>query len=116
MCCQRLYVEITSAKHHSAVCIVVRPVNMDNVVNKLDVQQLVWSEYSQTSNITHNKSQSLNVSYLVLQSSLPNPLRSGVKSIIQLQLSDQQLYFSKVLIMIMVYGMFGLFDYFSCDR
>ena len=36
--------------------------------------------YHQTSNISHTKSQNLNVSRLVLQLSLPNPLKPGVKS------------------------------------
>ena len=34
--------------------------------------------YRQTSNIRHTKSQNLNVSYLVLQLSLPYPLKPGV--------------------------------------
>ena len=37
------------------------------------------NDYSQTSNIRDNKSQHLNVSRLVLQMSLPNPLKPGVK-------------------------------------
>ena len=36
--------------------------------------------YRQTSNISSTKSQNLNVSHLVLQLSLPNPLKPGVKS------------------------------------
>ena len=54
----------------------------------------------QTSNIRHNKSQNLNVSHLVVQLSLPNPLKQGVKlrmkllqqhqqAMLQLHLSDQ---------------------------
>ena len=37
-------------------------------------------EYHQTSNISHTKSQNLNVSHLVLKLSLPNPLKPGVKN------------------------------------
>ena len=36
--------------------------------------------YCQTSNISGTNSQNLNVSRLILQLSLPNPLRPGVKS------------------------------------
>ena len=36
-------------------------------------------KYHQTSNIGHTKSQNLNVSYLVLQLSLPNPLKPKMK-------------------------------------
>ena len=36
--------------------------------------------YPQTSNIRDTKSQKLNISRLVLQLSLPNPLKPGVKS------------------------------------
>ena len=36
--------------------------------------------YHKISNISRTKSQNLNDSHLVLQSSLPNPLRPGVKS------------------------------------
>ena len=34
----------------------------------------------QISNISHTKSQSLNVSHLVLQLALPNPLKPGIKT------------------------------------
>ena len=37
-------------------------------------------EYCQSSNIWHTKSQNLTVSHLILQLSLPNPLKPGVKS------------------------------------
>ena len=62
------------------------------------------SIYRKTSCISHTKSQNLNVSHLVLQLSLPNPLKTGVKSslmmyleqrrqaMLQLHLSDQQFY------------------------
>ena len=58
--------------------------------------------YQKTSSISRTKSQNLNASRLVLQLSLPNPLKPGVKSrmkmqleqrrqaMLQLQLSDQQ--------------------------
>ena len=36
-------------------------------------------KYLQTSNISGTKSQNLNVSHLVLQLPLPNPLKPGVK-------------------------------------
>ena len=60
--------------------------------------------YRQISNIRRTKSQTLNVSCLVLQLSLPNPLKPGIKSrkkmlleqlrqaMLQLHLSDQQFY------------------------
>ena len=38
------------------------------------------TKYPQTSSIRHTKSQNLNVSHLILQLSLPNPLKPGVKS------------------------------------
>ena len=37
-------------------------------------------KYRQTNDIRHTKSQNLNVSHLVLQLSLPNPWKPGVKS------------------------------------
>ena len=58
--------------------------------------------YRKISNIRRTNSQNLNDSHLVLQSSLPNPLKPGVKSrmkiwleqrrqaMLQLYLSDQQ--------------------------
>ena len=60
--------------------------------------------YRQLSNIKRSKSQNLNVSRLVLELSLLNPLKSCVKSrmktqleqrrqaLLQLRLSDQQIY------------------------
>ena len=42
--------------------------------------------YRKTSSISHTKSQSLNVSHLVLQLSLPNPLKPGVKSSMKMEL------------------------------
>ena len=60
--------------------------------------------YRQISNIRRTNSQTLNVSRLVLQLSLPNPLKSGIKSrmkmyleerrqaMLQLHMSDQQCY------------------------
>ena len=60
--------------------------------------------YHQTFNIMHTKSQNLNVSRIVLQTSLPCPLKPGVKSrmkmqleqrrqvMLQLHLSDQQFH------------------------
>ena len=38
-----------------------------------------WGDYRQISNISHTNSQNLIVSRLVLQLSLPNPLKPGVK-------------------------------------
>ena len=65
-----------------------------------------WSnfDYCQTSNIGHTKSHNLNVSLLILQLSLPDPLKPGIKSrmkmyleqrrqaMLQLHLSDQHFY------------------------
>ena len=81
--------------------------------------------YCQTSNISHTKSQHLNVSRLILQLSLPNPLQPGVKSrmkmeseqrrqaMLQLHLSDQQFY---CLLRCSLYwrfeGMYNLYDNF----
>ena len=60
--------------------------------------------YSQTPNISHNKSRNLNVSCLALQMSLPNPFKLSVKlrmkmwleqrrhAMLQLHLSGQQFY------------------------
>ena len=43
--------------------------------------QVVYGmEYHQTYNVSRAKSQNLNASRLVLQLSLPNPLKPGVKS------------------------------------
>ena len=44
--------------------------------------QLAWHRqdiYRKTPSISHTKAQNLNVSHLVLQLSLPNPLKPGVK-------------------------------------
>ena len=61
-------------------------------------------QYRQTSNISRIISQNLNVSRPILQLSLPNPLKPGVKSImkmfleqrrqamLQLHMSDQQIH------------------------
>ena len=56
-----------------------------NTEKRLSLVMGVWllpcrSMYCQTSNISHTKSQNLNVSHLIWQLSLPNPLKSGVKS------------------------------------
>ena len=60
--------------------------------------------YHQTSHISHTKSLNLNISLLILQMSLSNPLKPGVKSrmkmkleqrqqaLLQQHLSDQQFY------------------------
>ena len=65
---------------------------------------LVIHSCRKTSCISRPKSQNLNVSHLVLQLSLPNPMKPGVKSrmkmqlaqrrqaMLQLYLSDQQFY------------------------
>ena len=62
-----------------------------------------WKKYCQTSNISHTKSPNLNVC-LILQLSLPNPLKPGVKlrmkmwleqcrqAMLQPHMSDQQYY------------------------
>ena len=70
---------------------------------RLKVKQYpMWVNYHKISNISCTKSKNLNDSHLVLQSSLPNPLKPGVKSRMkmyleqrrqampQLHLSDQQ--------------------------
>ena len=46
----------------------------------------LWTNrnYRKISNIRRTKSQNLNDSHLVLKSSLPNPLKPGVKSITQM--------------------------------
>ena len=43
-------------------------------------QDITMAHYRQVSNISHTKSQHINGSRLVLQLSLPNPLKPGVKS------------------------------------
>ena len=45
--------------------------------------------YRQTSNIRPTKSQNLNVSRLILELSLPNPLKSGVMSRMKTQLDQR---------------------------
>ena len=46
---------------------------------------LIWPvKYYQISNIKHTKSKNWNVSHLILQLSLPNPLKPGAKSIIKM--------------------------------
>ena len=50
----------------------------ENIITLL--RERPQERYRQTSNISHNKSQKLNVLCLVLQVSLPNPLKPGVKS------------------------------------
>ena len=61
--------------------------------------------YHQTPNTRHTKSLNFNVSRLILQLSLPNPLKPGIKyrmkmqleklwqAMLQLHLSDQQFYY-----------------------
>ena len=59
----------------------------DNIVEEdyqttsLNLTFLWWwlADYCQTFDISHTKCQQLNVSHLVLQLSLPNPLKPGVK-------------------------------------
>ena len=70
----------------------------------------MWA-YRQTSYIGRTKSQNLNVSRFLLQSSLPNPLKPGVKlrmkmyleqrpqAMLQLHLSDQQLFCILVMVL-----------------
>ena len=41
--------------------------------------RMIHKNYRKISNISHTKSQNLNVSRLVLQLSLPNPTKPGVK-------------------------------------
>ena len=71
------------------VAILPRPQCVKNIIIKLSMlidDQIVMSfktgssEYCQTSNTRCTKSQNLNVSRLVLQLSLSNPLQPGVKS------------------------------------
>ena len=56
------------------------------IANALELLQpwttpLIYGKvYRQISNISHTKSQTLHVSHLVLQLSLPNPLKPGIKS------------------------------------
>ena len=56
-----------------------------NLLHEIIVITYAWlltqliPRYCQTSNIRHNKSQNLNVSHLVLQLSLPNPLQPSVQ-------------------------------------
>ena len=64
----------------------------------------ILNRYRQTSNISGTEYQNLNISRLVLQSSLPNPLKPGVKlrmkmnleqrrqAMLQLHLNDEQCY------------------------
>ena len=63
--------------------------NMDSVDGILSTFYLIhWStsgiNYRKISNIRRTKSQNLNDSHLVLKSSLPNPFKPGVKSIMKM--------------------------------
>ena len=64
--------------------------NMDSVDGILStlVSTIHWStsgiNYRKISNIRRTKSQNLNDSHLVLKSSLPNPFKPGVKSIMKM--------------------------------
>ena len=49
------------------------------LVTMIHITDTEPKEYSQTANISHIKSQNLNVSSLILQLCLPNPLKPGVK-------------------------------------
>ena len=53
-----------------------------------------YAEYCKTSNIRHTKSLNLNVCCLALQLFLLNPLKSGVKSRMKMQLEQLQLHLS----------------------
>ena len=48
------------------------------------------NNYRKTSSISRTKSQNLNVSHIVLQLSLPNPLKPGVKSSMKMQLEQRR--------------------------
>ena len=74
-------------------------------VHRTQTWSSLLQRYCQTSKIRSSKSQNVNVSRLSLKLPLPNPLKSGVKSrlkmwleqrrqaMLQLHLSDQQVYF-----------------------
>ena len=59
-----------------------KPYGYENVIYKADgwAFQWRWEDYRQTPNIRHTESRSINISWLVLQLSLPNPLKPYVKS------------------------------------
>ena len=52
--------------------------------------EAIKTKYCQTSDISHTKSQNLNVSHLVLQLSLPNSLKPVFKSRIKIQLEQRR--------------------------
>ena len=56
---------------------------------KRDFSLLYFKEYCQTSNISRTKHQNWNVSDLILQLSLPNPLKPSVKSRMKMQLEQR---------------------------
>ena len=72
------------------------------IITKIFGEEQKYSACHQTTSLSHTESQNLNVSRLVLQLSLPNPLKPGVKLriklkfeqhrevMLQLHLSDQQ--------------------------
>ena len=63
-----------------------------NVLNGWITAELLacWPQYRKVSNIRCTKSQYLNDSRLVLQLSLPNPMKSGVKSRMKMQLEQRR--------------------------
>ena len=59
-----------------------KPVSAQWTNRTLSVMKV--SKYRKISNIRRTKFQNVNVSHLVLQSSLPNPLKPGVKQIMKM--------------------------------
>ena len=75
------------AKEDHGCCICLAPWRcVDGLIsfcwdnNHSHVSPMFMDIYRQISNISRTKSQTLNASHLVLQLSLPNPLKSGIKS------------------------------------
>ena len=53
------------------------------------MSNVIATKYHQTFNISHTKKK-LNVSFLIFQVPLPNPLKPGIKSTMKMQLEQHQ--------------------------
>ena len=71
---------ITFMWHHCYEIYAYVILNKVHYPNSSKVLHLLLTEYHQISNISCTKSKNLNVSHFMLQLSLPNPLKPGVKS------------------------------------
>ena len=68
--------QLITAQFSSQITVATEPIIWST---QSDNYFMITDNYRQISNISRTKSQHLNVSSLVLQLSLPNPLKPGVK-------------------------------------